>query len=146
MSGDLQCIGSFGQIKGIHQTIELFDHLRHDPLNIKANFVASEKDNDRARPTIAFSRASLSSAPVGGRPHETAIGRMSRSSSTIRASRHRRPISKTFHIGGFVRLDVRRLQRMPPHRHGKPVSGPSFGGDDAVLWFDCTELTPQSKD
>jgi hypothetical protein len=43
-------------------------------------------------------------------------------------------------------LPVRWMQRVLVHRHSKPISGPSFGGDDAVLWRDCTQLAPQSKD
>jgi hypothetical protein len=35
---------------------------------------------------------------------------------------------------------------MSPHCHGEPISGASFSGDDTVLWRDCAQLTPQSKD
>jgi hypothetical protein len=57
-------------------------------LNIKAKFVASEKDNDKAPDYRIFSGAPSSVRP-GRRPPATAIAGISRSSSTTRASRRR---------------------------------------------------------
>ena len=53
-------------------------------LNVKAKFVATEKENDKA-PTSASSQAPPNSAPPGRRPHESQIANIFRSSSTIRA-------------------------------------------------------------
>jgi hypothetical protein len=53
-------------------------------LNVKAKFVATEKENDKA-PTIASSPVPSNSAPPGRRP----LANISQSSSTIRAFRPR---------------------------------------------------------
>lgn len=55
-------------------------------LNIKAKFVTSEKDKDKA-PDYRILQAPRSSARPGRRPPATAIANASRSSSTIRAPR-----------------------------------------------------------
>lgn len=57
-------------------------------LNVKAKFVVTEKENDKA-PDYRSSQVPPSSAPPGRRPHGRAIANISRSSWTIRAFRPR---------------------------------------------------------
>ena len=57
-------------------------------LNVKAKFVATEKENDKA-PDYRILPAQPNSAPPGRRPRGRPIANISRSSSTIQAFRHR---------------------------------------------------------